>query len=219
VREGEKRHVPTATVPRLALYLRKLRELRGRGIDRVSSKDLAAMIDLNPAQIRKDFSYFGEFGTRGVGYEVKRLIAEITRSLGLDHTWNVIIVGAGLLGTALAHYRGFADQGFRLIGVFDSSPTVIGAGFGEGRVRTVEDLEPFCAQEHVDIALVTVPAAEAQATVDRLGAAGVRAVLNFAPVKLTAPAGVTVRCVDLSSELMFLSYCLAGGEAGEDVSP
>ncbi len=213
MREGEKRHVPTATVPRLALYLRKLRELQARGVDRISSKDLAAMIDLNAAQIRKDFSYFGEFGTRGVGYEVPRLIAEITRSLGLDRTWNVIIVGAGLLGTALARYRGFAEQGFRLVGVFDSSPTVIGASFGGGRVRGVEDLESFCAQEHVDIALVTVPAAEAQGTVDRVAAAGVRAVLNFAPVKVTAPAGVTVRPVDLSSELMFLSYCLAGGEA------
>jgi redox-sensing transcriptional repressor len=211
MREGEKRHVPTATVPRLALYLRKLRELQAHGVERISSKDLAATIDLNAAQIRKDFSYFGEFGTRGVGYEVSRLIAEITRSLGLDHAWSVIIVGAGLLGTALARYRGFSEQGFRLVGVFDSSPTVIGASFGGGRVRAVEDLEAFCAQEHVDIALVTVPAAEAQATVDRLAAAGVHAVLNFAPVKVAAPAGVTVRPVDLSSELMFLSYTLAGG--------
>jgi len=213
MREIEKRHVPTATVPRLALYLRKLRELQARGVERVSSKDLAAMIDLNAAQLRKVFSYFGEVGTRGVGYEVPRLLPGVTRSLGLDRTWNVIIVGAGLLGTALARYRGFAEQGFRLVGVFDSSETVIGASFGGGRVRAVEDLEPFCAHEHVDIALVTVPATEAQATVDRLGAAGVRAVLNFAPVKVTAPPGVTVRPVDLSSELMFLSYCLAGGEA------
>ena len=215
MRDGEKRHVPTATVPRLALYLRKLRELHANGVTRVSSKDLAAMIDLNAAQIRKDFSYFGEFGTRGVGYEVPRLIAEITRSLGLDRTWNVIIVGAGLLGTALARYRGFAEQGFRLVGVFDSSPTVIGASFGGGRVRSIDELDASCAQEHVDIALVTVPAAEAQATVDRLAAAGVRAVLNFAPVRVSAPPGVTVRPVDLSSELMFLSYSLAGA-AGDD---
>ena len=170
------------------------------------------MIDLNAAQIRKDLSYFGGFGTRGVGYEVSRLIAEITRSLGLDRDWNVIIVGAGLLGTALARYRGFAEQGFRVVGVFDSSPTVIGASFGVGRVRAVEDLEAFCVQEQVDIALVTVPAAEAQSTVDRLARAGVRAVVNFAPVKVTAPSGVTVRPVDLSSELMVLTYRLVGGE-------
>lgn len=219
MRDGEKRHVPTATVPRLALYLRKLRELHAAGVTRVSSKDLAAMIDLNAAQIRKDFSYFGEFGTRGVGYEVPRLIAEITRSLGLDRTWNVIIVGAGLLGTALARYRGFAEQGFRLVGVFDSSPTVIGASFGGGRVRSIDELDASCAQEHVDIALVTVPAAEAQATVDRLATVGVRAVLNFAPVRVSAPPGVTARPVDLSSELMFLSYSLAGAAGDKGGSP
>lgn len=210
--KDEKRHVPAATVPRLTLYLRKLRELQARGVERVSSQELAAMIDLNAAQIRKDLSYFGGFGTRGVGYEVSRLIAEITRSLGLDRAWNVIIVGAGLLGTALARYRGFAEQGFRVVGVFDRSPTVIGASFGAGRVASIQDLEAFCAQERVDIALVTVPAAEAQGTVDRLACAGVRAVVNFAPVKVTAPAGVTVRPVDLSSELMILTYALTGGE-------
>lgn len=212
MRNDEKRHVPAATVPRLTLYLRKLRELQARGVERVASQELAAMIGSNAAQIRKDLSYFGGFGTRGVGYEVSRLIAEITRSLGLDRSWNVIIVGAGLLGTALARYRGFAEQGFRVVGVFDRSPTVIGASFGPGRVRSIEDLEAFCAQEHVDIALVTVPAAEAQGTVDRLARAGVRAVVNFAPVKVTAPAEVTVRPVDLSSELMVLTYALTGGE-------
>ncbi len=214
MRDGGKRHVPEVTVPRLALYLRMLREARSRGVERVSSKDLAEMVGLNAAQIRKDFSYFGEFGTRGVGYEVSRLITEITRSLGLEHTWNVIIVGAGLLGTALARYRGFADQGFRLVGMFDSSATVIGASFGGGRVGSIDGLEGFCAETPVDIALVTVPAAEAQATVDRLAAAGVRAILNFAPVKVTAPSHVTIRPVDLTSELMFLSFCLAGEVGG-----
>lgn len=218
MRAGDKRRVPTVTVPRLALYLRKLRELQARGVERVSSKDLAGMIDLNAAQIRKDFSYFGEFGTRGVGYGVSRLIAEITRSLGLDHTWNVIIVGAGLLGTALARYRGFGEQGFELVGMFDSSATVIGASYGSGRVRPVDELEGFCRETRVDIALVTVPASEAQATVDRLGKAGVRAVLNFAPVKVSAPPGVSVRKVDLTSELMFLSYCLTTS-ADEAESP
>ena len=111
VRNVDKKDVPAVTVPRLALYLRKLRELRARGVERVSCKDLAEMIDLNAAQIRKDFSYFGEFGTRGVGYEVARLVDEITHCLGLDHSWNVIIVGAGLLGTALARYRGFSRAG------------------------------------------------------------------------------------------------------------
>lgn len=208
MRNVDKKDVPAVTVPRLALYLRKLRELRARGVDRVSSKDLAEMIDLNAAQIRKDFSYFGEFGTRGVGYEVARLVDEISHCLGLDRSWNVIIVGAGLLGTALARYRGFSEQGFRLVAMFDSSATVIGASYGTGRVRSIADLESFCHEERVDIALVTVPASEADGTVGRLAAAGVKAVLNFAPIKVHAPEDVLVRQVDLSSELMSLSFYL-----------
>ena len=208
MRNVNKKDVPAVTVPRLAVYLRKLRELRARGVDRVSSKDLAEMIDLNAAQIRKDFSYFGEFGTRGVGYEVVRLVDEISHCLGLDHSWNVIIVGAGLLGTALARYRGFSEQGFRMVAMFDSSATVIGASYGAGRVRGITDLEGFCREERVDIALVTVPAGEADGTVERLAAAGVKAVLNFAPVKVHAPEDVRVRQVDLSSELMSLTFYL-----------
>jgi redox-sensing transcriptional repressor len=208
VRNVDRKDVPAVTVPRLALYLRKLRELRARGVERVSSKDLAAAIDLNAAQIRKDFSYFGEFGTRGVGYEVDSLIDVITRSLGLHRTWNVAIIGAGLLGTALARYRGFGEQGFRLVAMFDSSATVIGANYGDGRVRSVAELEEFCAEERVDVAVVTVPASDAQATIERLVAAGVRAILNFAPVRVHTPDGVLVRQVDLSSELMALSFHL-----------
>ena len=215
MRNIDKKDVPAVTVPRLALYLRKLRELRARGVERVSSKDLAELIGLNAAQIRKDFSYFGEFGTRGVGYEVTRLVDEITRTLGLDHTWNVVIVGAGLLGTALARYRGFSEQGFRLVGMFDSSATVIGASHGSGRVRGIGELEEFCRAEQVDIAMVTVPASEAQATVERLAGAGIKAVLNFAPVRVQAPTDVLVRQVDLSSELMFLTFYLDQEQPGE----
>ncbi len=208
MRNIDKKDVPAVTVPRLALYLRKLRELRSRGVERVSSKDLAETIGLNAAQIRKDLSYFGEFGTRGVGYEVARLVDEISHCLGLDHSWNVVIVGAGLLGTALARYRGFSEQGFRLVAMFDSSATVIGASYGAGRVRGIADLEDFCREERVEIALVTVPAGEADVTVARLAAAGVKAVLNFAPVKVHTPENVLVRQVDLSSELMSLTFYL-----------
>lgn len=211
MRGVDKSDVPSVTVPRLALYLRKLRELKARGVERVSSKDLAEMIDLNAAQIRKDFSYFGEFGTRGVGYDVQVLVGEITRCLGLNRTWNVVIVGAGLLGTALARYRGFDEQGFLLVGMFDSSATVIGARFGPGdadRVRSVHELDEFCRKEKVDIAMVTVPAGEAPGTIERLAAAGVKAILNFAPTKVHPPEGVLCRQVDLSSELMSLSFYL-----------
>jgi redox-sensing transcriptional repressor len=207
----DKRDVPAATVPRLALYLRKLRELQHRGVGRVSSRDLADMIGLNAAQIRKDLSYFGEFGTRGVGYEVARLVDEISHCVGLDRTWNVIIVGADLLGAALARYKGFSDQGFRLVGMFDSSPEVIGASYGSGRVRSLAELEGFCRSEPVDIAMITVPAAEAEATIERLGSVGVRAILNFTPVKAHVPEDVLVRQVDLSSELMSLTFWLDGG--------
>ena len=209
----DKNSVPAVTVPRLALYLRKLRELQSQGVARISSKELAQTIDLNAAQIRKDFSYFGEFGTRGVGYEVDRLVEEIKRCLGLERTWNVIIVGAGSLGTALARYRGFAEQGFRLIAMFDASPKKVGVGFGDGRtVRDVAELERFCRGENVDIAIVTVPAHAAQSAIDRLVGLEpehrVGAILNFAPVKVFAPRDVVVRQVDFSSELMFLSFYL-----------
>jgi redox-sensing transcriptional repressor len=207
-RHIDKSAVPAVTVPRLATYLRKLRELRARGVGRVSSKELAQMIDLNAAQIRKDFSYFGEFGTRGVGYEVPRLIDEITHCLGLERTWNVIIIGAGLLGSALARYRGFSEQGFRLVGMFDSSPKVVGSNYESGVVRSMSELEEFCTNETVDIALVTVPAPAAQGTIDRAVAAGISAILNFAPTKVFTPKDVIVRQVDLSSELMFLSFHL-----------
>jgi redox-sensing transcriptional repressor len=205
--------VPDVTVPRLALYLRKLRELRARGVERVSSQELADEIELNAAQIRKDFSYFGEFGVRGVGYEVELLIEEITKCLGLDRTWSLVIVGAGQLGTALAWYKGFAQQGFRLVAVFDSSPRKVGASYGAGQVRDIAQLERFCeeqreAGEPVDVALLTVPAAAAQETVDRVVAAGVRAILNFAPMRVSTPPDVVVRQVDLTSELMFLSFHL-----------
>lgn len=211
--------VPDVTVPRLALYLRKLRELRARGVESVSSQALADEVDLNAAQIRKDLSYFGEFGVRGVGYEVGRLIDEIARCLGLDRTWNIIIIGAGQLGTALAWYRGFSQQGFRLVAVFDNAARKIGASYGTGQVRDIAELEHFCEEqrttgEAVDVALVSVPLAAAQETVDRVAEAGVRAVLNFAPERVVAPPGVLVRQVDLTSELMFLSYHLhsASGE-------
>ncbi|NLE22149.1 MAG: redox-sensing transcriptional repressor Rex [Actinobacteria bacterium] len=215
MRGFDKNDVPSVTVPRLALYLRKLRELNTRGVSRISSKDLAEMIDVNAAQIRKDLSYFGSAGTRGVGYEVEDLIEKITGWLGLDRTWNFIIIGAGLLGTALARYRGFGEQRFRLVAMFDSSATVIGARYGpeeSDRVRSVRELDEFCRKESVDIAMVTVPAGEAESTVQRLAEAGVKAVLNFAPVKVHAPEGVLVRQVDLSSELMSLSFYLDKGQ-------
>ena len=174
------------------------------------------MIGLNAAQIRKDFSYFGEFGTRGVGYEVTRLIDEITRTLGLDHTWNVIIVGAGLLGTALARYRGFSEQGFRLVGMFDSSATVIGASYGSGRVRGIGELEEFCrarAGGHRHGHRAGRPRRRRPSTASLARAS--RRSSTSRRCGCTRRTDVLVRQVDLSSELMFLSFYLDQGPRGE----
>ena len=213
-RPVDKSAVPAVTVPRLTVYLRKLRELQARGVERVSSKQLAGLIDLNAAQIRKDFSYFGEFGTRGVGYEVDRLVDEIKRCLGLERSWNVIIVGAGSLGTALARYRGFAEQGFKLDRDVRRLPEE-GRRELRRRAHRPRRRRPralSAASERVDIAIVAVPAHAAQSIIDRLVGLDppqrVRAILNFAPVKVFAPRDVIVRQVDFSSELMFLSFYL-----------
>ncbi len=200
--------IPEATVPRLSRYLRKLQEMQGQGKETVSSRQLAEAVGANPAQIRKDLSYFGEFGTRGVGYDVKTLVEELRQQLGLDRSWNVIIIGSGKLGTALALYRGFERQGFNLVGMFDSDPDVVGTDRGAGPVLSSDRLEEFIAGNDVHIAMITTPADTAQDVIDRVVAAGVPAVLNFAPISATADQPVILRQVDLSTELMTLSFYL-----------
>jgi redox-sensing transcriptional repressor len=205
---NHKSSVPAATVPRLSQYLRKLQEIQNRGTTTISSRQLADEVGTNPAQIRKDLSYFGEFGIRGVGYDVDRLIAELKKCLGLDHSWNVIILGSGKLGTALARYRGFQKQGFNLIAMFDTAKSVVGKDRGAGPVLPMDDLEPFIEKNRVDIAVVTTPAAVAQSIIDRVVGAGVPSVLNFAPIRAHADKPAILRQVDLSTELMTLSFYL-----------
>lgn len=205
----DKAKVPQATVPRLARYLRVLHRLDRDGVPKVSSKELAERLDANAAQIRKDFSYFGEFGVRGVGYEVTYLIAELSRCLGLDRDWNVIIVGAGKLGTALARYRGFREEGFRLVGIFDASRYVVGTEVDDLVVRPERDLVEFIRSNQVDIAILTVPAEAAAGVAEKAVEGGVRGILNFAPARLAPIRGVFVRQVDLSTELMVVSFYLS----------
>jgi redox-sensing transcriptional repressor len=200
--------IPEATVPRLSRYLRKLQEFQARDKETVSSRELADAVGANPAQIRKDLSYFGEFGTRGVGYDVGLLVNELKQQLGLDRSWNVIIIGSGKLGTALALYRGFQKQGFNLVGMFDADPAVIGSDRGAGPVLPIDKLEDFLKETDVHIAIVTTPAEAAQAVIDRVVKAGVPSVLNFAPIRATANDSVILRQVDLSTELMTLSFYL-----------
>jgi redox-sensing transcriptional repressor len=200
--------VPSATVPRLSQYLRKLQEMQARGTTTVSSRQLAEEVGTNPAQIRKDLSYFGEFGIRGVGYEIDHLIDELKKCLGLDRSWNAIIIGSGKLGTALARYRGFEKQGFNLLAMFDASKSVIGKNRGVGPVLPTDQLEQFIREHGIDIAIVTTPAGVAQNIIDRAVAAGVPSVLNFAPIRAHVDKPAILRQVDLSTELMILSFYL-----------
>jgi redox-sensing transcriptional repressor len=188
------------------VYLRILLDQSESGTANVSSEELADLAGVNAAKVRKDLSYLGTYGTRGVGYEVEYLIYQVRRELGLTHDWPVVIVGAGNLGQALAGYGGFGNRGFPVAGIVDNDPAKIGSVIGGVRVRGVADLASIVRTDHVSIGVVATPANAAQEAADQLVAAGVTSILNFAPVVLNAPAGVNVRKVDLAVELQILSY-------------
>ena len=198
------------TINRLSVYLRCLNELAEAGEQTVSSKTLAERFNLNSAQIRKDLAYFGEFGVRGVGYYVDDLREQLMKILGLVTEHRVVVVGAGNMGYALANYSGFKPKSFVIVGIFDADPAKIGRVVRDGlRVMSVEYLKDFIREEGVDIAILTVPASAAEEVFTLVSSAGVRAVLNFAPIQLHAPEGGKVRTVDLSISLESLSYFLA----------
>lgn len=201
-----RRRVPEATVSRLPVYLRVLNELVDNGTLHVSSEQLAELAGVNAAKVRKDLSYLGSYGTRGVGYESTYLVYQIERELGLNHEWAVVIVGAGNLGQALSGYGGFGQKGFPVAGVVDVDPAKIGSVIGGVRVRHIDELPQVVASRQVSIGVVATPSASAQDAADRLVRAGVTSILNFAPVVLAVPRGVTVRKVDLAVELQILSY-------------
>lgn len=198
--------IPEATIARLPLYLRALYALADRDTSSVSSEELAAAAGVNSAKLRKDLSHLGSYGTRGVGYDVDYLIYQVSRELGLTQDWPVIIVGAGNLGRALANYGGFATRGFRVAAMIDSDQQVIGTSIAGSRVYGADEIERVVARFGVMIGAITVPAVAAQGICDRLVAAGVTSILNFAPVVLTVPEGVDVRKVDLSIELQILAF-------------
>jgi redox-sensing transcriptional repressor len=200
------RTVPDATVARLPLYLRALATLAESGVETVSSDALAGAAGVNSAKVRKDLSHLGSYGTRGVGYDVAQLVEMISGELGLTERRSVVIVGIGNLGHALAGYGGFATRGFRVAGLVDADPARVGERVGGVAVRPLEALAELVADEDVSIGVIATPAAAGQDVCDRLVAAGVTAILNFAPVVLTVPPGVDVRKVDLSVELQILSF-------------
>ncbi|GHD03037.1 redox-sensing transcriptional repressor Rex [Zhihengliuella salsuginis] len=201
------RGLPEATLERLTVYLRVLHVAEGEGKVTLSSDVLANAAGVNSAILRKDLSLLGgSFGRRGVGYDVARLAEHLATTLGLREQWRVAIVGAGNLGRALAGYAGLRNNGFELTAIFDMDPDVIGNIVNGLAVRPAESLEAAIESEHVNMAVMTLPGASAQQMCDRLVAAGVRNILNFAPVVLQAPDGVNVRKVDMSRELQILAY-------------
>jgi redox-sensing transcriptional repressor len=200
------RRIPEATVARLPVYLQLLVEQSELGIDSISSDGLAELAGVNAAKVRKDLSYLGSYGTRGVGYEVDYLVYQIRRELGLEHEWPVVIVGAGNLGHALAGYGGFNERGFPVAGIVDIDPAKLDTVVGGVRVRPLSDLAQIVSSKSVSIGVVATPPGAAQDAADRLVKVGVTSILNFAPVVLSVPAGVTVRKVDLAVELQILSY-------------
>jgi redox-sensing transcriptional repressor len=198
--------VPNPAVRRLSLYLRQLEAFKRKDRRTVSSKQLGESLGLTDAQVRKDFAYFGQFGHPGIGYRVDDLIGQVKRILGTDKTWNVLLVGAGNLGRALLAYRGFDQKGFRLIAVFDADPGKVGKKHGGFVIQSLSEMAAAVQKQNIKLAMIAVPADNAQDVADQLVAAGVRGLLNFAPVSLTVPPDVALNAVDLAVQLEQLSF-------------
>jgi redox-sensing transcriptional repressor len=203
------RKISDSTVRRLALYLRFLEQSAAQNLATISSAELARRGGTTSAQVRKDLSFFGSFGKRGLGYSVPELSARIRDILGLKRGHRVVLVGAGQMGGALLHYRGFRQHGFDVVAVYDKDPKKIGTRSNGLMVRDVRQLEADLKKEPTDIAILVTPAEAAQEVTDRLIRAGVKAILNFAPVPLTVPSDVAVQSVNMALELETLSYALA----------
>jgi redox-sensing transcriptional repressor len=198
--------IPSPAVRRLSLYLRQLEAFKRQDRRTISSKQLGESLGLTDAQVRKDFAYFGQFGHPGIGYRVDDLIGQVRRILGTDKTWNVMLVGAGNLGRALLAYRGFTAKGFNLVAIFDNDPSKSGQKIGEFTIQPLSELQKTIGQHSIKLAILTVPAESAQNVADQLIAAGIRGLLNFAPVSLQIPAEIALNAVDLAVSLEQLSF-------------
>lgn len=207
-REGK---IPEATVQRLSIYLRYVTQLHRDGVKVVSSYALSKGCGVKAAQVRKDFAYFGELGVRGVGYYVSDLSTDLQKILGLEHVWEVALIGAGHLGSALTAYRGFEEYGFTISAIFDRYPEALPEALRASHtVHPIEQMGEIVSRQKIKIAIVAVPAASAQEVVDALVQAGVKAILNFAPARLEGPPGVKIRNVDLAVDLGVLSFFVTG---------
>ena len=214
------RDIPEPTIRRLSLYLRELETLRAANKATISSRELGESLGLTDAQVRKDLGYFGQLlaGQPGIGYRVEEMVAQLRRILGTDRIWNVALIGLGNLGRALTSYRGFLHKGFQIVAVFDTAPEKIGRPIptlDSIRVQPIGELAATAAQKRIHLAILTVPAASAQAVADQCVLAGIGGVLNFAPVSLTVPPAVSVSSVDLAVQLEQLAFRV-GASPGED---
>jgi redox-sensing transcriptional repressor len=203
------KRIAESTVRRLSIYLRFLEEFEVRGATTVSSEELARRGGTTSAQVRKDLSFFGSFGKRGLGYSVPELSTALRDILGLGREWRVVIIGAGKIGAALAQYRGFRQRGFNILAVYDSNPEKVGRTLEGIEIRDMSRFEADVAREHPEIAVIAIPGEGAQEVLDRIVRTGIKAVLNFAPVQLHAPADVTVKAVNMAMELEGLSFALS----------
>jgi redox-sensing transcriptional repressor len=202
------------TVNRLSLYLRQLERLALDGVKTVSSGQLGEELGVSDAQVRKDLAYLGHLGYPGVGYYPQELVAVIRRTLGLDRDWPVVLIGAGHLARALLRYRGFQQQGFRIVAVFDADPAKIGETLDELTISSMENLKPAIAKHQARLGIIAVPAAAAQAVADALVAGGIRGILNFAPVVLRVPESIQVVAVDLAVQLEQLAFLVGTDRPG-----
>jgi redox-sensing transcriptional repressor len=200
--------IPEATIIRLSVYSRFLEKMDRKGIVTISSGEIADGVGVSPAQVRKDLAYFGEFGTRGVGYNVKDLFRHTMKILGLSQKWKVVVIGAGNLGSALVSYRGFNERGFEIVGIFDSDPNKIGKIVSGLEIEPISSLGAAIKEREVNIGVIAVPETVAQEVTDILVKSGSKAILNFAPTILVVPDGIQVRNIDLSVNLEILTFNL-----------
>ena len=207
----ERPEVPDVVVSRLPQYVRTLSQLMAEGVLIANSQQLGEKLQITPAQIRKDLSYFGRFGKQGRGYRVEHLLEELKQILGLNVTWNVAVVGVGRLGRAILNYPGFTPDGFQLVAALDDNDRVVGEQVGDLTVQPVSQLAEVVNRHQVSIAIVAVPIAQTQQVVDRVVACGVKAILNYAPIMPQVPEGVNVRSIDPVLSLQSMTYYLANG--------
>lgn len=201
-------NIPDIVIGRLPVYLRALTRLAVEGQEVTSSHELGRRLGISSAQIRKDLSHFGGFGKQGTGYQIAYLVDQLRQVLKVDQEWEVAVIGAGDLGTALLHYKGFADRGFRIACVFDNSPQKIGRKIGDFEVHPIDEMQKIIQERGIKIAMIAVPAEKAQEVADKLIEVGVRAILNYAPMTLNVPADVKVQYIDPVVQMQRMTFYL-----------